>query len=37
MARRAFASKDHFYQIMQLTETRRDLLQMVESFADAEV
>jgi isovaleryl-CoA dehydrogenase len=26
MAKRTFASKDHFYQIMQLTETRRDLL-----------
>jgi alkylation response protein AidB-like acyl-CoA dehydrogenase len=38
LTRMSFASKDHFYQIMpNLDETRTDLLQMVEGFADAEV
>lgn len=32
-----FATKDHFYKIMQLDDTRTDLMQMVESFADAEL
>ena len=32
-----FASKDHFYQIMQLDDTRRDLMQSVEKFADEEI
>ena len=36
--RMAFASKDHYYKIMpNLDETRTDLMQMVESFGEAEV
>ena len=35
--RASFASKDHFYKISQHDETRTDLMEMVESFADAEV
>jgi isovaleryl-CoA dehydrogenase len=34
---RSFASKDHFYQILQMDETRTDLNEMVQGFADAEV
>jgi isovaleryl-CoA dehydrogenase len=33
----SFASKDHFYQLMQLDETRRDLMLSIEKFADEEV
>jgi hypothetical protein len=32
-----FASRDHFYQIMQLDDTRKDLMLSVEKFADEEV
>jgi hypothetical protein len=32
-----FASRDHFYQIMQPDETRTDLMLSVEKFADEEV
>ena len=32
-----FASRDHFYTILQLDETRSDLRESVEQFADAEV
>ena len=36
--RMAFASKDHYYKIMpNLDETRTDLMQMVDSFSEAEV
>ena len=35
--RMPFASRDHFYQIMQLDETRTDLMLSVEKFADEEV
>ena len=33
----SFASKDHFYQLIQLDETRRDLMLSIEKFADEEV
>lgn len=34
----SFSSKDHFYQIMpHMNETRKDMMQMVERFADEEV
>ena len=33
----SFATRDHLYQIMQLDDTRRELLQSVEKFADEEV
>ena len=35
--RAAFASRDHFYTLLQLDDTRRELRETVESFADAEV
>jgi isovaleryl-CoA dehydrogenase len=34
---RSFASRDHFYEILQLDETRRDLRLSVEKFADEEL
>jgi len=36
-AMRGFATQSHFYDILQLDETRSDLREMVESFADEEV
>ena len=33
----SYATRDHFYQIMQLDDTRRELLQSVEKFADEEI
>ena len=34
---RAFASKSHFYDILQLDETRADLRESIEKFADEEI
>ena len=34
---RAFASKSHFYDILQLTDDRRELREMIESYADGTV
>ena len=36
-AQRSFASRPHFYQILQLDETRSDLREMAEGFADEEI
>ena len=37
LAKRAFATKTHFYDILQLDETRADLRETIEKFADEEV
>jgi hypothetical protein len=34
---RAFASKAHFYDVLQLDDIRKDLRESVEKFADEEV
>lgn len=37
ISKMSYTTRDHFYQIMQLDDTRRELLQSVEKFADEEV